>query len=179
MGFLVGWALQSFIGQDDGGQPPQGSSADASTLNIGHTEASAGVDPSQEMTSNGNNPGSAPSMSSGSSSSSPAQAGNPTAKCSQYDSECAQSSQKDQYACLSGDCCRAFGDSQFANCTRNCLLGFESGACFGSPNSGACRLEAHWACYAGCSNGLRAFMSNSTQWLNYPACRKLQPLIIP
>ncbi len=167
--------------QPDGGQPPQGSSADASNLNLGHTSAYPGVDSSQEMTSNGLNPGSVPSMSSGSSTSSSGQgnSASATAKCSQYDSECAQSGQTDQYACLSGDCCRAFGNSAFANCTRNCLLGFESGACFGSPNSGVCRLEAHVACYWGCSNGPRAALSNSKRWLDYPACRKLQPLIIP
>jgi len=93
----------------------------------------------------------------------------PPGACGQYDAECGKSGGTDQYACKAGDCCRAFGNSSFANCTRGCLLGFESGVCFGNPNSTACRTEAHAACYAQCASSPGDF----AEWLRYPACRGL------
>ncbi|GEM_PF-7075415 len=73
----------------------------------------------------------------------------PPSACSQYDSECTQSAGSDKYSCSAGNCCRAFGNSGPANCVRGCLLEFEK-RCFQSPNSGACRTEAHIFCYMTC-----------------------------
>jgi YD repeat-containing protein len=98
----------------------------------------------------------------------------PPSACSQYDAECAQSASSDTYACKAGDCCRSFGDTTFADCTRGCLLNQER-VCFGSPGASGCRALAHAKCYASCAQSL----SDLTQWLNFPACRNLAPELVP
>jgi hypothetical protein len=89
----------------------------------------------------------------------------PPSACSQYDAECAQSGKNDSYACQAGDCCRYFGDSPSANCTRGCLLGHES-SCFGSSSAVTCRREAHISCYSQCGQ-------NPITWTGSGACWSL------
>ena len=98
----------------------------------------------------------------------------PPSACSQYDAECAQSKSSDTYACKAGDCCRSFGDTTFADCTRGCLLSQER-VCFGSSGAAGCRAWAHAKCYASCAQSL----GDLTQWLNFPACRSLAPELVP
>jgi hypothetical protein len=51
-------------------------------------------------------------------------ASSPPRACSECDRECANSGDRDLYACQAGDCCRSFGDNDLANCVRACLLNF-------------------------------------------------------
>jgi RHS repeat-associated protein len=72
--------------------------------------------------------------------------------CSYYDKRCKGTCPVDSYTCRAAKCCRSFGDSPKANCTRECLIDWDIANC--APQSGSargnCRVTAHVYCYAKC-----------------------------
>ena len=72
--------------------------------------------------------------------------------CSYYDKHCKSSCPPDSYACRAATCCRSFGDSPKANCTRECLIDWDLANCSMKPGSDRahCRVLAHIICYSKC-----------------------------
>jgi RHS repeat-associated protein len=72
--------------------------------------------------------------------------------CSYYDKRCANKCAPDDYSCRAASCCRSFGNSPKANCTRACLIRFDEAHCshMGPEQRPACRMLAHGECYQKC-----------------------------